>query len=110
MPGDDDAKPDGDARRADLEYGVDPDAPMKRAEKWAVFIAVLHVIAAFTMLLGAFSLVATLAGLACLVVGVFFVIASFVTDGVGFVAGLGGVALILAGSGILWLLGRYDLD
>ena len=110
MPGHDDARPDDDNLQAELEYGVDPDPPMKRAEEWARFIAFLHVIGVVYILVTAFSLAVSLLGLASIVVGIYFVVASYIDERVGIAAGLGGVALIVAGAGILWLLRRLDLD
>ena len=102
--------PDRDDHRPALNYGVDPDPPVKRAERWALFSALFAAAAALGALVTAASAVVSLAAGAGIVAGIYLVIRSIVDPRVGPWPGVGGAALVVAGCAVLLFLRRHDLD
>jgi hypothetical protein len=102
--------PDPEDNRQTLDYGVDPDPPARRAERWAFFTALFAATAALGALVTAASAVVSLAAGAGIVAGIYLVIRSIVDPRVGAWPGVGGAALVVAGSAALLFLRRHDLD
>ncbi|HZN66053.1 MAG TPA: hypothetical protein VFB66_12225 [Tepidisphaeraceae bacterium] len=102
--------PHPDESRPTLGYGVDPDPPARRAERWALFTAFLAAVAAVGALVTAASAVVSLAAGAGILAGIYLVVRSIVDPRVGPWPGVGGAALVVAGSAVLWFLKRHDLD
>ena len=103
MPHDHEPKPS-------LESGVDPDAPTRRWEKWAVFLALAPIVAIFGSLLTAVSVGVSLLAAVAMIAGVRLIVGSLIGPGFISATGLCGVALVLAGVAMIRMLRRYDLD
>jgi hypothetical protein len=93
-----------------LDYGTYGEPPGHRIERFtfwsALALAVLFFTAVFSLLCSAVSLLAAAAVLA----GIFLAIRSAADPTFSAWYGVGGVALIVAGAAVLWLMHRYDLD